>query len=782
MHHIPVHRLVPVFFAVFLSSFLKASADDVSWKQPLAEKERIYEANILKRHNILGLYPSMVEIPPDGAAVDITTRTPLSDVVHAVCWTSNYLAGASYRYRFLKENGAPDDLVRQARERADELFEAVYRCQRVTGVRGLQARGYFLGHGPVYAERQHPHHVDEWHQGEVDGQALRWRGNPSHHNYSDAIHGLGQYYDLCAEGKQKERAREAIDALVSYWVDNDLVIHKLDRSRRGVPILGYTDGHTLNTRVIMAIAGARVAWHATGKEKFRKVHDRLIEQYGVRGLTSFRTEKNFDDAEHVFCHLENLFRIETDPELRRAWGIVADGLWANHKQDAQSLFTYIYFSIRPDAPGREQALADALRSLQTWPTDTTLRPQMNSLFPDRKAPYPVHQAAWDNEYVWKGNLLRPDGWLSRIVTTLDVSGEDPMVIAAADTQGDLYLSVDGAASFDGWRPVTNQPGRVRHVEFGPRSRILAAACDEGFFLSETGGHSWNRLPVPADGGRPVRLVFSDTEGHRLLAVTTKNAYLSRDFGPEFTGRSWTCLTDTLPQGPERQIHAVPGDPVRIYVRIGDRFFTRSTAEPSWIQGGEIGLGEYSKRLTFFAVDPTNPLHAFAGAATLARMFPVRTILQETKDGSRNWSNGMETAMNMVTTGRLMEYINGFPPGEVRAMAFHPRNPKILFAVADRGVLKSSDGGRSWQATETGLHIPLARTLFVPRHGDGIYVGTPAGLYVSRDGGTSWESAFLLLQFTKNRRRELGGAAFIDAYWRARYYGFIDEQTASAYAE
>ena len=41
------------------------------------------------------------------------------------------------------------------------------------------------------------------------------------------------------------------------------------------------------------------------------------------------------------------------------------------------------------------------------------------------------------------------------------------------------------------------------------------------------------------------------------------------------------------------------------------------------------------------------------------------------------------------------------------------------------------------------------------------------------GGFEWDQ-----QFDKNTRRELGGASFVDAYWRARYYGFIDEETAN----
>ena len=167
---------------------------------------------------------------------------------------------------------------------------------------------------------------------------------PSHHNYSDTIHGLGQYYTLAAEGSQKERARKAIGALVSYWVDNDLKIAKYDKSLPMVPVLGLTNHKTLNTRVMMAIAGAKVAYHATGEEKFKQIYDQLVDQYGVRKLTTFSTGKDFDDAEHVFCHLDLLFRIEDDASLLAGYQQVADGLWCNHKDDAQSLFTYIYYA------------------------------------------------------------------------------------------------------------------------------------------------------------------------------------------------------------------------------------------------------------------------------------------------------------------------------------------------------------------------------------------------------------------------------------------------------
>ena len=536
-------------FLIIIELFCTAGSvlgEDNTWKQPLDVKEKLIEKGIELKHNIMGLYPSMVQVPPDGGPIDLTTTNPFADIQHAVCWTSNYLAGLSYKYAFLKEHGASKEELDAARRRADEVFEAVYRCQRITGVKGLQARGYFLGHGDVYAERRDSTKLPFWRQGEADGQAFRWVGDPSHHNYSAAIRGLGHYYNLAAEGKQKERARDCIDTLVGYWVDNDLKISKFDKSLPDVPILGITDGKTLNTRVFMALSGAKIAYYATGKEKYKKVYEDLIERYGVRNLESFKTEKDHDDGEHVFCHLDLLFRIEDDPELLAAYRKVADGLWENFKDDAQSLFTYIYFAIAPDGSNKETALNEALFTLRTFPTDMTVKPRMNSLNSDLKPPYPTYLAAWDNEYIWKAHLLRPDGWKSGIVTDVAVSPEDPMVLYAVG-RGELYQSRDGAATWQNWRPISQAlDSPVRAVKVGERSRILFVACGDGFYLSTTAGAEWEKMPVPSDAGLPVNVIVDPENPNVLYTMTSKGAYRSIDFGDEFIAKSWESLTNGLP--------------------------------------------------------------------------------------------------------------------------------------------------------------------------------------------------------------------------------------------
>lgn len=650
--------LLAIMCLFFLTTVYAA---EESWRLPLAEKEKILEKNNQERHNILGLYPSQVDLPPDGGPVDNSTLGN-NNIAHAVCWTANYLAGASYRYAFLKKSNAPAEELAAAKARADELFEAVYRCQLVTGIRGLQARGYAFGHGESYEERlnQGPGHA--WHQGAGEYKDMRWCGSPSHHNYSDVTHGLGQYYDLAAEGPQKVRCREAIDALVGYWAFNNFKIMHID-GKHFTEILGFHDGKTLNTRIMMAIAGVTTAYHATGNTKYLDVRDQLVERFHVRGLTSFKTDKDFDDAEHVFCHLENMFRIEKDPELLAAYRAVLEGLWANHKGDAQSLFTYIYMSLTPNAPDREKALHEALYSLQTYPTETVFQPTLSSLRKDLRPPYPVYAACWDNEYLWKGNLLNPDGWLSRIVTSVSVPAEDPMVIYALDQKGDIYQSRDGAATEAGWRCISETlPGPARVMAAGPRVRMIYAISNDEFYLSFTGGHTWMKMDVPAEGGAP------------------KN----------------------------------------------------------------IEVGEMS---------PDTPFTVYAVREKAA----YGTHFTRDKEFNRNWKKVSK-----------------------KELPSHGKEPvKVQFKPGEGGILKSTDGGDTWEVKSSGLAIPLSNTVFALNTTDWIFSGTPAGLYISKDGGETWESGRLVLQFERNERRDLGGAAFIDAYWRARFYGFIDDTLVNA---
>src|SRR6266852_4984349 len=79
------------------------------------------------------------------------------------------------------------------------------------------------------------------------------------------------------------------------------------------------------------------------------------------------------------------------------------------------------------------------------------------------------------------------------------------------------------------------------------------------------------------------------------------------------------------------------------------------------------------------------------------------------------------------------------PGDafVNALAIDPRTPTTLYAAGD-GVFKSTDGGNTWSAVNTGLTTPYVDTLAIdPRTPTTLYAGTVAGgVLTSTDGGNT----------------------------------------------
>ncbi len=760
--------ILPVLLVLF-----SASAKEDSWRVPLDKKAEIFEKNVLERHWIDGLYPSSVEVPLDGSPVDQTTQGS-SNIAHSINWTSYYLGGQCYRYLFTKDEGV--------REHCNQVFEALYRCQLVTGIRGMQARGYAIGHGESYEEREGSANSNDWYQGAGEYSNYRWRGSPSHHNYSGSIYAFGMYYDLVAQGEWKERCREAIDALVSYWADDpDLIIRKYDGSI-SAPILGFTDGKTPNTRIIMAAAGLRVAHHATGKQKFADAYEKLVMQYSFR---TWRGEisAGFDDTDHVLQHLENLFRIEKDPDLLDFYRHVADSLWKEHQHDKQSLFNYIYYGLFPDAPGKEEALEDALWTLQSYPTDKIFRPRMNSIRKDiemadgrSKEPLPLYESPWDNEYQWKGSLYQLVGWLSRITTSIAIPEEDPMVIYATDG-GDIFKTVDGGKN---WREISqNLLAQPRKLACGRRVRMLFVAASDGFYKTTNAGESWHGMPLPSGSGDPVNIHVDRANPNVLYAVTDKGVYRSADHGEKWIGERWEELTGGLPPAERQSFYVGLGDPTILYAILDGITYSRATGESEWQRGGQAGVryGRFVTTYPWVAIDPGDPATLYVGIHSPYGNFPPN-VLSVSKDRGKTWSLSMERIYEKYRTGGMAALFEGrFMGGNIHDLKVDPRDPNVIYVACDEGVIKLTDAGAQWSMANEGLEIPRAHAIFAPPTSQKIYVGTPAGLSESSDSGEHWENANLVLIFRSNTRREVGSADYLDAYWRGRYFGFITEQQA-----
>ena len=79
------------------------------------------------------------------------------------------------------------------------------------------------------------------------------------------------------------------------------------------------------------------------------------------------------------------------------------------------------------------------------------------------------------------------------------------------------------------------------------------------------------------------------------------------------------------------------------------------------------------------------------------------------------------------------------------MALHPTDPNIFYIGGPDGLLKTIDGGKTWQPHNQGLTTLNVRTISLSRSDPQLlYLGTNgSGLYRSTDGGEQWTAIPLI---------------------------------------
>ncbi len=162
-----------------------------------------------------------------------------------------------------------------------------------------------------------------------------------------------------------------------------------------------------------------------------------------------------------------------------------------------------------------------------------------------------------------------------------------------------------------------------------------------------------------------------------------------------------------------------------------------SAYPQWASIGPDNIGG---RALAVAVDPSNPSVVWAGAAS-GGLWKSTTG----GDGASAWT--------LIDTG--------FPLVAVSAITIDPQNPQTMYIGTgemgryDRGqvgtpgarssygigVIKSTDGGVSWQATGLTWTIDQSRAVFAvkldPTDSSILWCATSEGLYKSTDSGATW---------------------------------------------
>lgn|GEM_PF-1666239 len=747
-------RTIPLMLVAVLGATLATQA--VSIDSPLDEKAAYFQARILEKHWQDGLYMSIVPVTDEGETPDHTVTGPCN-VIHAGVWTGRYLGGVAYQYAVTRDP--------RVREHGGRILRALRVLQEVTGKPGLLARGYVRGHGPTTYERMGD--SAEWHQGQGEYADYRFYSDVSVDNFNAVLYGYALFHDYAADDEQKRMIARDVDRLMTHVLDNGFQIIDLDGERTrygriGVPV---DDVERLRSRgrepglrsYLMLLPDLLIAHHVTGRERYIDTYNEIVKRSSPYAGAAFSeadlTPEQLAQLDHspegqAYEALFNLIRYERDPELRQIYADWTWDLWQRNKMEGNTVLTFMTAPFFAEVRDDKEVMDAAVTTLRLFPVDKVMRPVMNSINPDLPTGpviVPMNVRVLDNEYEWKGNPYRRDGYLKPTVRTLEVSCDDPLVQYVCDATGAFYTTTDGGTSWVN-RSHGLQGAAVRQIAASPRRTfIVVAATDRGVYTTLDGGLLW-RSRNDGLGSTDVRqLAWHPDQPGTLYARTASGLFKTTNLGDKWTKCSLREASSEDADEPEHTVVAVaidPQSPTTVYAVESDGNLVVSK------NGGALWQ---------------------SGRTVTARADTVTSLVVHPDDRQRLYvTTSAEGVFRSADGGGKWKPSNaGLPSLNVTSIAVSPASARVLYAtVADAGLFRSEDFGETWREHNTGLPIPRAGAVFSDPRLNRLLVSTPGGFFELTDRGRQWREIKVWPE------HETGSADFLHAYWMGRYYGYI----------
>jgi photosystem II stability/assembly factor-like uncharacterized protein len=294
-------------------------------------------------------------------------------------------------------------------------------------------------------------------------------------------------------------------------------------------------------------------------------------------------------------------------------------------------------------------------------------------------------------------------------------GRQSILLAAQGREG-LVRSRNGGRT---WQDLPLVAVGILASDPGDPRRVLAlgaAGRIAGVFESRDAGTSWTRLgPYPPS---PTLLLIPPGSRTLYLGTLDSGVYRSQN-----GGRTWRTANSGLPLGPPcdqtfcphypvTALRVDPASPRRLFTVFRGRLFQSVDAGSSWT---EIEQNFGDERLVTLDADPRRP-----GTWYLAGM----TRLFRSTDSGASWEEiGQELVPDNSNEGSVYQ-----------DLTVEPRTGTIYVATSVRGVLRSRDGGDTWDSVAEGLSLLDVRKLALDP-------GQPDRLFAIVAGAGVWSRRF-----------------------------------------
>ena len=304
---------------------------------------------------------------------------------------------------------------------------------------------------------------------------------------------------------------------------------------------------------------------------------------------------------------------------------------------------------------------------------------------------------------------------------------------ATTTSGSVFASSDAGAT---WQALGTEPGLAGGpIAVDPRNPETVYGSGDGVEKSIDGGHSWTTLHRGLVNTLISSLVLAPGSPTTLYAGADGRVFTSSD-----RGKSWRVEGSGLAGATVTTLAVDPQHPQTIYAgnEWHDPGSPRSSGLFKSVDGGltwsTVQTGFPENEVQALAINPQHPSTIYVGACgggCYGRGFFLKTV-----DGGATWQP--------VTFPRSRP---------VQSLAIDPHAGDTVFAgTAKGGLFRSRDGGSSWQRVALGHGVPSYTShvsspfAFVaiaidPSDTRTVYAGTrTGGILKSTDGGTTWTAA------------------------------------------